>query len=62
MPSLNGIAQQACSMHGIFYTTTPQHITSGGGTIEVYDSVLVIDHAFPAEVNSLNWDWQPTSV
>ena len=47
-------------MHGIFYTTTPQHITSGGGTIEVNDSILVIEHAFPAEVNSLNWDWQPS--
>lgn len=61
VPSLSGLAQQIAAVHGLNYTTAPGFITTGGGLIGIGDMALVVDHVFPAEINSLNWDWTPQS-
>lgn len=58
---LGALISGACSRHGIpYYSSDPEYIESNdGGTIRIMRMSLVIDHAFPAEINSLNWNWQP---
>lgn len=62
VPSLSGIAQQIAALHGLNYTTAPGYITTGGGDINITDMALVVDHEFPAEINSVNWNWSPQTV
>lgn len=61
VPSLGGIAAQTAAAHGINYTTAPGYITTGGGNISISGMALVVDHTFPAEINSINWSWTPQS-
>lgn len=61
VPSLSGLAQQIAALHGLNYTTAPGYITTGGGNISIADMALVVDHVFPAEINSVNWNWSPQS-
>lgn len=62
VPSLSGIAKQIAALHGLNYTTEPGYITTGGGDINITDMALVVDHEFPAEINSVNWNWSPQTV
>lgn len=59
VPSLGGIAAQTAAAHGLNYTTAPGYITTGGGSIGISGMALVVDHTFPAEINSINWSWTP---
>lgn len=61
VPSLSGLAQQIAALHGLNYTTAPGYITTGGGNIRITNMALVVDHVFPAEINSVNWNWSPQS-
>lgn len=61
VPSLSGLAQQIAALHGLNYTTAPGYIKTGGGNISITDMALVVDHVFPAEINSVNWNWSPQS-
>ena len=60
VPSLSSLASAACYEHGINYTTGPSYISSGGGSVEITDYLLAVYNDFPAEIDSLNWNWQPT--
>ena len=60
VPSLSGVAQTACAAHGMTYTAFPSRITSGGGSVDITSYLLVVENDFPAEIDSLNWNWQPT--
>ena len=59
VPSVTGIAQSICLAHGINSPTAPAYIQSGGGQISILEYMLVVDNEFPAEVNSLDWNWSP---
>lgn len=63
LPSINlaTIAQTILSAHGIPYYSGPTY-EPDIRNVHVYfnSSGIVVDHAFPAEIDSLNWNWQPT--
>lgn len=60
VPSFAGIAGAVCAAHGLAGTTSPSYISSGGGNVSISSMMLAVDNDFPAEIDSLNWTWQPT--
>ncbi len=55
------LISDACTRHGIpYYATDPGYIESNvSGSVWFSRMSLIIDHDFPAEVESLNWNWEP---
>ena len=51
---------QLASSVGFPYDPSPYDTENDGYRLEVVDAAFITEHAFPAEIDSLNWNWQPT--
>lgn len=62
-PSIDfaAIAQTVLAAHGISYFSGPTYEPDIYNVDVMFsNSSIVIDHDFPAEIDSLNWNWQPS--
>ena len=60
---VSGMASTAAGLAGVPYSDSPYATPESnnvGVSIYVKDWVAVMDHDFPAEINSLSWNWQPS--
>lgn len=46
-------ASDLCGMHGIEYANSPTYSENATGMINLVDAALVVDHEFPAEIDSV---------
>lgn len=61
---VSGMASTAAGLAGVPYSDSPYATPESnnvGVSIYVKEWVAVMDHDFPAEINSLSWNWQPSS-
>ena len=47
---------------GFPYDPSPYEAGNDGYRLEVLDAAFITEHAFPAEIDSLNWNWQPSTT
>lgn len=56
-----GFVQGVCARHGIAYISQPAYSSSRASYgVAIYDMALLVDHTFPAEIETLDWAWQPS--
>ena len=56
-----GFVQGVCARHGIEYITQPVYSSSSASYgVSINDMALLVDHTFPAEIETLDWNWQPS--
>lgn len=66
MPNANPISNMAlltsqfASACGFPYNSSPYYSQNDTYRYEVIDAAMIVEHDFPAEIDSLNWNWQPT--
>ena len=47
---------------GFPYDPSPYEAGNDGYTLSVVDAAYITEHAFPAEIDTLNWNWQPSTT
>ena len=56
------LTEQLASSVGFPYDSEPYDTGNDGYTLSVVDAAFVTEHEFPAEIDTLNWNWQPSSL
>ena len=62
---VSGIASTVAGLAGVPYSDSPYATPESdniGVSIYVIDWAAIMDHDFPAEIDSLNWNWQPSTI
>ena len=64
LPSIDtdSIASDILSSHSITRRTSVEYSLNDIAYVSVVSHCFVVDHDFPAEIDSLNWNWQPQST
>ena len=57
----DSFTQGVCARHGIVFLASPSYQQSGTSrTVRLVKFALLVKHEFPAEIGSLNWNWNPS--